>query len=116
MIIKLYQPDVRYTTVFTVGPTNAISQQQFIQRYPKVFKEGVGKIVGDYQICLNPSVIPVQHVPRQGPVALRQWLKETLNSILRANIITLVTEPTKWISSMVVVPKKNGILHICLNP
>ena len=34
----------------------------------------------------------------------------------RTNIIAPVTEPTQWISSMVVVPKKNGTLHICLDP
>ena len=89
---------------------------QFIQRYPKVFKEGVGKIAGNYNIRLNPRVMPVQHAPRRVPVALRQRLKETLNSMVRANIIAPVTEPTQWISSMVVVPKKNGTLRICLDP
>ena len=113
---KLYQPDVRYAAVFALEPTNAVSQQQFIQRYPKVFKEGVGKIAGNYNIRLNPRVMPVQHAPRRVPVALQQRLKETLNSMVRANIIAPVTEPTQWISSMVVVPKKNGTLRICLDP
>ena len=36
--------------------------------------------------------------------------------MVNANIIAPVTEPTKWISSMVVVPKKNGTLRICLDP
>ena len=36
--------------------------------------------------------------------------------MVKANIIAPVTEPTKWISSMVVVPKKNGTLRICLDP
>ena len=75
---------MKHVTVFALKPTNPISQQQFIQRYPKVLKEGVGKIVGNYQIRLKSNVIPVQHVPRQVPVALRQQLKETLNSMARA--------------------------------
>ena len=54
---------MRHVTVFALKPTNPISQQQFIQRYPKVLKEGVGKIVGNYQIRLKSNVIPVQHVP-----------------------------------------------------
>ena len=58
---KLYQPDVRYVNVFALKPTNTISQQQHIQRYPKVFKEGDGK-TGDHQIRLNPNVTLEQHV------------------------------------------------------
>ena len=81
-----------------------------------MFKEGVGKIAGDYNIRVNPSVAPVQHVPRRVLMALRHRLKETLNSMVRANIIAPVTEPTQWISSIVVVPKKNGTLRICLDP
>ena len=113
---KLHQPEVRNATVFALEPTTAISQQQLIKKYPRVFQEGVGKIAGDYHIRLDPDAIPMQHAPRRVPVALRQRLKETLNSMVKANIIALVTEPTKWISSMVVVPKKNGTLRICLDP
>ena len=43
----LHWPDVRHATVFMVEPTNAISQQKLIQEYPRVFKEGVGKLKGD---------------------------------------------------------------------
>ena len=111
---KLHQPDVRHATVFVLEPTNAISQQQLIKQHPKVFKDGVGKVSGDYHIRLDLNVHPVQHAPRRAPVALRQRLKETLHSMVKANIIAPVTEPTEWISSMVVVPKKNGTLCICL--
>ena len=102
----LCKPHVGQATVFTLEPTNAMSQQQLIKKYPTVFKEGVGKVAGDYHIRLDSSVQPVQHAPRRVPVALRQRLKETLNSMVRANIIAPVTEPTSWISSMVAVPKK----------
>ena len=112
----LYQPDTRHTAVFALECSNAMSQQQLIKKYPKVFNEGVGKVEGDYHIRLDPNINPVQHAPRRVPVALRQRLKETLDSMVTANIITQVTEPTKWISSMVVVPKKNGMLCICLDP
>jgi len=58
----------------------------------------------------------VQHAPRRVPVAVRDKLKTTLDKMVTANIIVPVTEPTQWISSMVVVPKKNGTLCICLDP
>lgn len=43
-------------------------------------------------------------------------LKETLDDMVQQGIITPVTKPTPWISSIVVVPKKNGTLRICLDP
>ena len=71
---------------------------------------------GNYHIHLDPNAIPVQHAPRWVPVALQQQLKETLNSMAKDDIIPPVTDPTEWISSMVVVPKKNGTLRLCLDP
>ena len=59
---------------------------------------------------------PVQHAPRRVPVAIRDKLKQTLEHLTQQGIITPVTEPTDWISSMVVVTKKNGMLRICLDP
>ena len=98
-------------------PTNAISQQQLVTRYPKVFREAVGRVSGNYHICLDPNAIPVQHArPRRVPVALRQQLKKTLHSMAKADIIAPVTVPTEWISSMVVILKKNGTLRLCLDP
>ena len=49
-------------------------------------------------------------------MALRDRLKETLDDLVLQGIIAPVTTPTRWISSMVVVPKKNGTLRICLDP
>ena len=83
---------------------------------PNVFSEGVGLLEGIYHIRLDPSFDPVQHVPRRVPVPLRDILKVTLEYLVKQDIIAPVTEPTPWISSIVVVPKKNGALRICLDP
>ena len=34
----------------------------------------------------------------------------------KADIIAPVTNPTEWINLMIVVPKKNGTLRLCLDP
>ena len=71
------------------------------------------ELVGEYQIRLNPEAKPVQHAPRRVPVPLRECLQETLDDL---DILAPVTEPTQWVSSMVVVPKSDGKLRICLDP
>ena len=83
---------------------------------PKGFCQGVGKLEGQYHICLNKDVIPVQHSPLRVPVALRDRLKETLNSLVTQGIIMPMTCSTPCINSIVVVPKKDGSPQICLGP
>ena len=63
----------------------------------------------------NPEVAPVQHTPRKIPVALKKEVKAKLDEMEKRGIIAPVTEPTDWISSMVVV-KKGAKLRICLSP
>ena len=49
-------------------------------------------------------------------MATREQLKKVLTQLTRQYIIQPVAEPTPWISSMVVVPERNGSLCICLDP
>ena len=55
---------------------------------------------------------PIQHAP----VAVRAGLKEELDRMTEQEIIAPVTAPTPWVSSVVVVPKPNWKLRICLDP
>ena len=71
----------------------------------------MGLVDSKYHIKLDPSVGPVQHAPRWVPVPLREVLKSTLDNLVKQEIIAPIQKPTSWISSMVVVPKKNGTLH-----
>ena len=113
---QLNKPNIGNSTIYTVASSDPISTKQFIMKYPKVLSEGVGLLEGIYHIRLDPSIDPVQHTPRRVPVPLRDILKVTLEDLVKQDIIAPVTEPTPRISSIVVVPKKNGALRICLDP
>lgn len=71
---------------------------------------------GKYHIKIDPSVEPVQHTPWRVPVAIREQLKSTLGQLAKQNIVAPVTTPTPWISSLVIVPKKDGTLRLCIDP
>ena len=58
---------------------------------------------------------PVQHAPRQTPVALKERLKQKLQEMESKGIIMKVNEPTAWISSMVAVVKP-GKVRVCIDP
>jgi len=61
------------------------------------------------------SVLPVQHVPRRVPVAMKECLKQKLSELTKQGIITKVEEPTSWISNMVAIMKP-GKLRLCIDP
>ena len=74
---KLNQPDTQEATVFMVEGTSPLSPQQLVRQFPLVFKQGVGRLAGEYHIKLKDNINPVQHAPRRVPVALRERLKVT---------------------------------------
>ena len=76
----------------------------------------MGALAGQYHMVPDESARPIQHPPRRVPVAIHERLRETLEDLEKREIIAGVTTPTPWISSMVVVPEKNGKLCICLDP
>ena len=86
-----------------------------IRNYSDVF-EGLGQISGDYEIQTNPDVLPSVQPPRRLPIALQLTFKTELESMVNKGVIAPVTEPTKWVSSMVVVQKKSGKVRLCLDP
>ena len=92
--------------------------QETIQRYKKtVFSGKIGKL-DNYQVKLkiNKDVTPIAQRERRLPFAMREKVKAELQKLEDAGIIETVTdEPTPWISPMVVVPKSNGEIRICID-
>lgn len=115
-LIKILDSDAIQTVRAEQIPT---SKGLFLDTVLKNFKdvfEGIGELPGEYTIHTNKDVLPVVHPPRRLPISLPEHVKQELDAMVIANIITPVSEPTKWVSSMVVVEKKNNKIRICLDP
>lgn len=67
-------------------------------------------------IRTNPDVAPVVHSSRRLPIALQKTVKNELDILVNQEVLAPVTGPTEWVSSMVVTPKKNNQIRICLDP
>lgn len=101
-------------TLHSVAETNTpLSREQILSTYKDVF-EGLGHI-GNASFVIDDKCTPVQHAPRRIPVTIRKEVKEKIADLEGKGIIKKETEPTDWISSMVVVAKPNKI-RICLDP
>ena len=99
--------DLGLITVHTVCNVTDKSKQ-LIEQYSDVF-EGLGCMGDTYHIDLDTIIRPVQHVPRQVPVAMKEPLQHKLAEITKQGIIIAVEEPTLWISNMVAILKPNKL-------
>ena len=113
----LNKPETGGSSVYAIeDQPSPVTKEELMLKFPDVFGEGLGQLDGQYKIRLDETVPPVQHVPCRIAMALRPQLKDTLDALEAQGIIAQVTMPTRWISSIVAVPKKNGKLRICLDP
>ena len=85
-------------------------------KFPKLF-QGIGKLDGpDYAIKMKPDAKPYAlSTPRKVPIPLLLKVKDELSQMEQLQIISKVDEPTEWCAGMVVVPKSNGKVRICVD-
>lgn len=77
---------------------------------------GIGQLPGTVAMTLQAGAAPSIAAPRKFPLAIIEKVKAELEKVEHDNIITKVTAPTDWVNPLVVVPKKDGSLRICLDP
>ncbi|XP_072330208.1 uncharacterized protein [Scyliorhinus torazame] len=75
-----------------------------INQHHHVF-EGMGTLPYTYKILLKQNAMPVVHAPHRVPAPLKDRLKQQLQDLQNQGVISKVTEPTDWVSSMVCVKK-----------
>ena len=64
----------------TVHTVCIIKSTKLVEQYDNVFK-GLGCLGDEYHIEVDKSVVPVQHVPRRVPVAMKERLKQKLSEL-----------------------------------
>ena len=89
--------------------------QDLMSTNPEQF-DRIGKIPGPVKLVVDQSEPPHIDAPRKTPIALKDAIKEELDSMVSEGVIRKVTEPTDWVSSLAYSKKKSGKLRICLDP
>ena len=92
-----------------------MEKEKILHEYCDVF-EGLGCLPEEYNITVDQSYTPVVHAPRRLPIAIRELVQEKLDEMEADDMIAKIAEPTPWVSSMVVVRKKNRDVRICIDP
>ncbi len=83
--------------------------------YKDVF-EGLGLLGPELHLEIDERAKPVQLPPRKVPESLKQPLQSHLDELVALGVIEMVEVPTEWVSSIVVAPKPNGKIRLCLDP
>lgn len=112
-LMKFTIPDELHRMV--VCTDTPLTKQQLTSNFKDVFNDPVESVPGDVRFVLDSSVSPVQCAPHNVPVALKARVKEQLDKYMRDGHITTITEPTPWISNMVVIAKPDKV-RICIDP
>lgn len=100
-----------------VKVNNVTGCDQLVQQYPNVFK-GIGKLKGYEAILHIDQAVQLQSVAqpaRKIPFHMRKKVSAELKKLEQQNIIERVEGPTPWISLLVVIPKKNGEIRLCVD-
>ena len=96
-----------------IGVANSQSLDPHTE-FPELFT-GLGKLERDYTIQLKEGAKPFAlSTPRRVAVPLLGAVKEELQRMERLGVISKIEEPTDWCSGMVVVPKSNEKVRICV--
>ena len=106
-----------------IGPIHSVNSVEvetadhdIRDKYKELFT-GVG-LLKSYELKLNAdtSVKPVAQTVRRIPFGVREKEEKKLDELLTCGIIEEVPEgPTSWVSPLVVVPKPDGDIRICVD-
>ena len=94
---------------------DSIDKDSCRAKYPELFT-GLGSLKGEYKIKLKPNSVPFAlTTPRRVAHPLMPRVREELERMEKIGVITKISEPTEWCAGIVVVPKPNGKIRICVD-
>ena len=83
---------------------------------PNMSVKGIGKYSKEkVKLHIKKEVKAVAQPHRRQPFHTRELMVEDLNSLLEQDIIEPAESPTPWISPIVVVPKKDNKIRLCVD-
>ena len=84
-------------------------------KYPKLFSGKIGKAENIIKLSIDDTVPPVAQPFRRIPFALRCKLESHLTELIEADIIEKVSGPVTWASPVVIVPKPDASIRLCVD-
>ncbi|CAB4016774.1 uncharacterized protein K02A2.6-like, partial [Paramuricea clavata] len=100
--------------VNNVKPEHA-THEQLMKEYAHLFN-GIGTLKNfEVKLHIDDTVPPVAQTPRRIPFNMRQKVSDALDTLESDGIIEKVSDATPWVSPLVVIPKKDGEIRLCID-
>ena len=101
--------------VNTLQSQGGSDQNSVKNEFPKLFK-GLGKLKSIYKITMENHTKPFSiATPRRLPLPMGQKVEEELKCMEEEDVMCPIKNPTEWCTPIVVVPKSNGKVRICID-
>jgi RNase H-like domain found in reverse transcriptase/Reverse transcriptase (RNA-dependent DNA polymerase)/Integrase zinc binding domain len=114
--LKLLSADEESVCVVTpINQATCLTEAEVRDKYADLFT-GVGLLEGDVHLELDDKVKPVQMPLRKLPLGVRESVQAELQRLEDLGIIIPVSEPTPWVSALLVVKKPDGRIRVCIDP
>ena len=86
------------------------------KKYPEVFNGELGKLPGRQTLKVKKNTVPVIMPVCRVSVNTRSTLLTELTRLEKLKVITKVSEPTPWLSQLMMTHKKDESVCICIDP
>ena len=97
--------------IASVAETKQTLQRQF----PEVFS-GIGKLKSkQVTLYVDPKVKPVAQPLRRTPFNLQGKVEKKIQELLDCDIIEEADGPTPWVNPVVIIPKPDGDIRLCID-
>lgn len=95
---------------------NSVQSFDIVREYPECF-QGIKKLknLKKLKLHIDQDVKPVAQAMYRIPYSLREKVGEQLDDLESQDIIEKVNSPTPWVSPVIIVPKSNGDIRLCVD-
>ena len=118
VVEKLHKPLLGRPAIEALGllaRVRSVKQEKLIECFPQLFQR-LERMQGEYSIQLKEGAVPFAlTAPRRVVIPLMESVKAELQRIEKLGVISRIESPTDWCAGMVVVPKPNKHVRICVN-
>ena len=106
---------IKRCEIVQTAACNLVKVADVQAEFPNLFK-GLGKMKEEYTVCLKSDTKPFAlSTPRRIPIPLMKKVEDELLKMQVDGVISKVDQPTDWCSGMVIVPKPNGRVRVCVD-
>ena len=92
-----------------------VVETEFSSKFPKLFSGEIGKANSEIELTIREDIEPIAQPYRRVAFAMMDKLEKHLQELVDLDIIEKVEGPTSWVSPVVIVPKPNNKIRLCID-